>query len=227
MSDTWYYVRGDKPIGPISLEDLKRLLRRAKDWREWLVWNASFKEWRNAGLVPELAFPEPPPVPKREPKPDSRPKWWSRLLSILFVLVGAVGVQTSVSNYLHPNVASQVEEVLTLAESKAKVPLKLDEVTTLIAVKHSGPKELTYMYEVNTRDFPAEPKFIIALRKETAPQVCSQMTEALSLGITVWYRYRDSNGSEIGKFGVNQSDCNPFDQFDKDKDEWEDVPNRQ
>jgi hypothetical protein len=177
MSDMWYYVRGDKSLGPTSLENLKRLLRQAKDWREWLVWNASFDEWRKAGLVPELAFPQPPPVPKREPEPNSRPKWWSRILSILFVLIVGVLVKTLVSNYLHPNLASQVEEVLTLAESQAKVPLKLDEEQTLIAVKHSGPKELTYTYEVNTRNFPAEPNLIIAARNETAPQVCSQMKE--------------------------------------------------
>jgi GYF domain 2 len=73
MTDAWYYVRGDKPIGPISLEDLKRLLWQAKDWREWLVWNARFNAWRKAALVPELDFPEPPPIPKRESKPNSRP----------------------------------------------------------------------------------------------------------------------------------------------------------
>lgn len=207
MTDAWYYVRGDKPIGPISLEDLKRLLRQAKDWREWLVWNASFNAWRKAALVPELDFPVPPPIPKRESKPNSRPKWWSRVLSILFALVVAAVVKTLVSSYLHPTVAAQVEEVLTLAESKARAPLKLNEMTTLVAVKHSGPKELTYFYELNTKEYNVEPNFIIPLRKETAPQACSQMKEALSLGITVWYRYRDSNGAEIGKFGVNQSDC--------------------
>jgi hypothetical protein len=77
----------------------------------------------------------------------------------------------------------------------------------LVAVKHSGPKELTYFYELNTKEYNVEPNFIIPLRKEAAPQACSQMKEALSLAITVWYRYRDSNGAEIGKFGVNQSDC--------------------
>jgi hypothetical protein len=50
MSDVWFYTQNAKHIGPISLEELKRLLRQTKDWRERLVWNASFNEGARQAL---------------------------------------------------------------------------------------------------------------------------------------------------------------------------------
>jgi len=54
MSDTWYYAELDKPVGPISIVELKRFLHRLKDWKDRLVWRSSFNDWCKAGSVPVL-----------------------------------------------------------------------------------------------------------------------------------------------------------------------------
>ena len=54
MSDTWYYAELDKPVGPISIVELKRFLHRLKDWKDRLVWHSSFNDWCKAGSVPVL-----------------------------------------------------------------------------------------------------------------------------------------------------------------------------
>jgi hypothetical protein len=102
---------------------------------------------------------------------------------------------------------SQVEVALMLAESRAQVPQKLDEMTTLVGVKHTGIKELTYFYQLNTNDYDIPPGFIVPLRKAVAPKACSQMKDTLTLGVVLEYRYRDSSGKELGRFALNQNDC--------------------
>jgi Arm DNA-binding domain/GYF domain 2 len=54
MSDTWYYAELDKPVGPISIVELKRFLHRLKGWKDRLVWHSSFNDWCKAGSVPVL-----------------------------------------------------------------------------------------------------------------------------------------------------------------------------
>jgi hypothetical protein len=54
MSDTWYYTELDKPVGPISIVELKRFFHRLKDWKDRLVWHSSFNDWCKAGSVPVL-----------------------------------------------------------------------------------------------------------------------------------------------------------------------------
>jgi len=55
MPDAWYFAEADKPVGPLSIDDLKRILHRLKDWKQRLVWHSCFNEWRKAGAVTELA----------------------------------------------------------------------------------------------------------------------------------------------------------------------------
>ena len=54
MSDTWYYAELDKPVGPISIVELKFFLHRFKDWKDRLVWHSSFNDWCKAGSVAVL-----------------------------------------------------------------------------------------------------------------------------------------------------------------------------
>jgi len=55
MRDAWYFVEADKPVGPLSIEELKRILHCLKDWKERLVWHSCLNEWRKAGAVTELS----------------------------------------------------------------------------------------------------------------------------------------------------------------------------
>jgi Arm DNA-binding domain/GYF domain 2 len=54
MSDVWYYAEVDKPVGPISIIELKRVLHPLKDWKERFVWHSSFDDWCKAGAVSDL-----------------------------------------------------------------------------------------------------------------------------------------------------------------------------
>ena len=51
----WFYVEADQQHGPVSLEELQRLLCSAGLARDTLVWSAGMKEWLPAGEVPDLA----------------------------------------------------------------------------------------------------------------------------------------------------------------------------
>lgn len=201
MTDAWFYANdAEKPVGPIAFDELKRLLWKMKGWRQRLVWNASFGEWVEAGSIPELNV-QPPPVPK------AKTKWWVRGVSVVVaVIVGSI-VKTVVHEWIHTPSSATVEEVLDETEKQAKVPQKLNEVMTAVAVKHTGIKELTYVYRVNTNEYTPEPGFIVVLRKSVAPEVCKQMGEELNLGVTLWYKYLDAQGNELGRFGLNKNDC--------------------
>lgn len=55
MRDAWYLAESDRPVGPLSIEELRQSLHRLNDWKEKLVWHSSFNEWREAGAMPDLA----------------------------------------------------------------------------------------------------------------------------------------------------------------------------
>jgi hypothetical protein len=65
MDNTWYYAKGDKSVGPISLSDLQAMLSRVSNASSVLVWRDGFATWTRAGSIPELAsyVVKPPPLP--------------------------------------------------------------------------------------------------------------------------------------------------------------------
>jgi hypothetical protein len=72
MSDIWYYAQDDKPIGPLSLIDLKKVLSLISDAKNVSVWRSDFVDWKKAESVEELvaAVVRPPPI---KPANDSPP----------------------------------------------------------------------------------------------------------------------------------------------------------
>ena len=59
VSDEWWYMDERGQVGPLSLAQLRRNLAQLPDSHETPVWSAGFSEWTKAGLVPELADPQP------------------------------------------------------------------------------------------------------------------------------------------------------------------------
>jgi GYF domain 2 len=53
MNANWYYIEGDETLGPTTLEDLARQIRRAG--RSRLVWTEGMAEWTDAEAVPALS----------------------------------------------------------------------------------------------------------------------------------------------------------------------------
>jgi len=117
MSETWYYAR-DRPIGPISLDELKRRLSKMKDWRKKLVWNAGFSEWREAETVPELEIVGPPPIPKRAAKAATdlvqSVRAWAAFLGMAYI-VFKVAIRSGPRNTVIEHIETFVDLVGAVA----------------------------------------------------------------------------------------------------------------
>ena len=76
MTDIWYYVEGDKSVGPLTLADITAILSREFNARNVLVWRDGFSSWLKVEDVPELAqhVIKAPPIPKPPPIPVSIPR---------------------------------------------------------------------------------------------------------------------------------------------------------
>ena len=211
MTDAWYYAAKSKPVGPISIDELKRILGQTKDWRERLVWNASFNEWRAAGAVPELKIAVPPPIPKL---PKKRRWWW--WLSILVLIVGATyyaivgGVTKDLLGLWRRISVSDVEAALSKVaeELKATTPKKIDADTTLIDCWSNG-KQLTYVYQLNTVVTNPPPSMMAELRKAIVEKVCASNMKVgmISYHVTYQYLYKTLGNKDFGQFTISASDC--------------------
>jgi hypothetical protein len=77
----WYYSRESQSIGPITLEELKRLADGGELQRSDLVWTAPMSEWEEAGGFEELfppvtgaPVPSEPVAPSTSPIPSTTPR---------------------------------------------------------------------------------------------------------------------------------------------------------
>lgn len=60
--EVWYHAADGPPEGPLSKDEILRLLARGSVPRSVPVWRPGMDEWRPAGEVPELAELLPPPI---------------------------------------------------------------------------------------------------------------------------------------------------------------------
>jgi hypothetical protein len=69
----WFYVRDDKRLGPVDLDQLLHLVVTAELAPQTLVWRHGLPEWTEVGRVAEVASRLPPPVPAA-PGPPANPR---------------------------------------------------------------------------------------------------------------------------------------------------------
>src|SRR5689334_7876144 len=62
-SDAWYYAQQNRQLGPIPLEQLRRMLSAGHLQSQDLVWNAGMPSWVPAASVAQLADVIRPSVP--------------------------------------------------------------------------------------------------------------------------------------------------------------------
>ena len=62
MDDKWYYGHGEERLGPVSIDELRRLVASHQLRAEDLVWRKGFEEWTPAGQVEGLFLPPPFPL---------------------------------------------------------------------------------------------------------------------------------------------------------------------
>jgi hypothetical protein len=76
-SDGWYYAAYDGQVGPLTLEQVRKLLTKFPEPERVLVWRKGFSDWARAGDVAEFSMQtsRPPPPPTDE-MPTWRVKWW-------------------------------------------------------------------------------------------------------------------------------------------------------
>jgi hypothetical protein len=67
----WFYVRDDKRMGPVDVDQLLHLVVTAELAPQTLVWRHGLPEWTEVGRVSEIANRLPPPVPAAVPAPVS------------------------------------------------------------------------------------------------------------------------------------------------------------
>jgi uncharacterized protein YecT (DUF1311 family) len=68
MSDSWHYVDGGAPVGPVSLPELRQKLAGLSNAKDVLVWCDRLEDWKPAKDVPELTAQKvsaPPPLPHK------------------------------------------------------------------------------------------------------------------------------------------------------------------
>src|SRR4051794_18328910 len=54
---TWFYMRGDNRNGPVTLEEMQRLVASGHVLGGDMVWAAGMPQWTTAANVPALAAP--------------------------------------------------------------------------------------------------------------------------------------------------------------------------
>jgi hypothetical protein len=136
------------------------------------------------------------------------------LLSGLGIIL-ALGVGAIAKNVVHDlmrsgpaDYDSALEVGLTKAEEQIRttLPRKVDDLTTLVAVSHSG-KVFTYTYELSLESLSIED--LNSIKKSTIAQGCASDKVKLSLkiGAVMRYSYQNAAGHPLGSFDVVKGDC--------------------
>lgn len=104
----------------------------------------------------------------------------------------------------------EVEQGQKVAEQeiKAKLPWKVDEVTTMTDVEASG-LVLTYWYLVATYKYTLKDGFIEIVRKSAVTTLCKNdaSSKAMKFGAVYRFIYFDARGKELGTFDAKVTDC--------------------
>jgi len=94
-------------------------------------------------------------------------------------------------------------------ELEAKLPMQLDELTTLVAVEYSADN-FTYKYQLGlSSDELNQQKAINKLAGSVLKTVCAKegMVETMKMGGHFTYSYSASDGAHYSSFDVTLNDC--------------------
>jgi hypothetical protein len=209
-ASAWYLREGDSSVGPMTVHELKARLRAIADWRSIYVWREGLEDWVQAGSVPELHQVSPPPF-KQPPVRESM----SRRIVGAVVLVLGISLVGGISKVAKKAVfpsnpfakTISIDELLgaAVAEQKPKLPVRLDDETTLVDMAADG-KVLTYSYKIALDKIDVD---LVGLKTSLLNRVCKDagMKDILSRAATLRYRYVDQKSSPIGVIEIMRGDC--------------------
>jgi hypothetical protein len=236
MTDSaWYYADDGRVVGPFRLQDLQATLADVPDWKEMPVWRAGFSGWQAAGGVEEFAglAVAPSSTLERQPvqdrsstteapaQPPGRTWPMGKVVGVIGVLVaivigGAFGkligrtIYELVTRPSPATVSQKLEERIArgYAGFQAKLPIKLDDWTTVISARNEGTKLIIgYRLEVDGGRIDDELK--ARLRENRIKNVCAeeQSRSVLDLGGSFRFVYADINGKPVTTIDLVVSDC--------------------
>lgn len=155
---------------------------------------------------------------------DSRPTsygikaWIKNVLYVVSVLgvfalakpLGEYFGKTAVRDFSKGQLEGTIAEGQLLAAQhlQAQLPMKSDEITTLISVAAIGPRLLySHRIEVPSDKIDAD-AFKISMKKQLVQKVCtSSMYETLKVGGTYAYAYQANDGTLLAEIPIELSTC--------------------
>jgi len=107
--------------------------------------------------------------------------------------------------------SQQIEDALkqTVVLSRTKVPIKVDDATSIIELSSVGTK---LVYRLVTTVYDAD---FAAVKVNLAKSVCpSYLNKLLQNGATIEYRYEKADQTYVGRVTLTKQDCGPYEGKD-------------
>ena len=103
-SSRWYYAAYDGQVGPLTTEQVRKVLSKFPEAERVLVWRKGFNDWSRAGAQTS----RPPPPPSDE-MPTWRVKWWWYPIPFISIDIGSqVGRKVMIWNSMQRRKAKLV-----------------------------------------------------------------------------------------------------------------------
>gem|GEM_PF-4560261 len=97
----------------------------------------------------------------------------------------------------------------TVVLSRTKVPIKVDDATSIIELSSVGTK---LVYRLVTTVYDAD---FAAVKVNLAKSVCpSYLNKLLQNGATIEYRYEKADQTYVGRVTLTKQDCGPYEGKD-------------
>jgi hypothetical protein len=211
----------------MTIGSLKDRLRLSAQWETEDVWCVGYPDWVLARDVEQLKKQVPPPLKLRQTEyvksTASSPSrsgglkkklgtvfWWV-LSFITLCAVSAISKEVIKNASQSPTASQQIEDALkhTVIFSRTKVPIKLDDATSVIELSSVGTK---LIYRLVTTVYDAD---FAAVKVNTAKSVCpSYLNKLLQNGATIEYRYEKADQTYVGRVTLTKQDCGPYEGKD-------------
>jgi hypothetical protein len=205
----WYLRENNNSVGPMTVQELKARLRASADWRSMYVWREGLEDWVQAASIPELHQVGPPPFKQTSARKSTSRRIVGAGAFVLAIVVGVLAKEVVKAGLPSNPLAKPipVDELLAAAaaQQKPKLPVRLDEETTLVDIAADG-KILTYSYKVSLDKIDVD---LLELKKTLLNRVCQNVRLKTTLGMaaTLRFRYADQKSSPIGVIDITRSDC--------------------
>ena len=136
------------------------------------------------------------------------PRYVSGGIVVVAALAAGALLKAVVPNFLSSSNSTILQEGFAEAELQVRssLPRRVDEVTTLVAVSHSGTM-MVYVFQLDIDTVTQEE--LVAGKNRIAAKGCASenFRYNLRLGATMRYTYQNPSGNLLGSFDIVEADC--------------------